>query len=141
MVPSSARAYCIAGACSDGSEPFCDQGTELSDGCKLIRWKTGCTGFAVQVDGGGDALPTSLITDYLRQAFDAWQNVDCGGGTHPGVFSVDMGTVPCNKVEYNIDAANQNAIIVRRVAWPHPHTAGHDIALTTTTSDPETGEL
>lgn len=140
FAPSEALAYCFSAACPDGSEQFCDQDLELPPSCRLIRWKSGCTGFVIQEDGG-PSLPPDELTGFVRQAFDAWQNADCGGGTHPGVFSVDMGTAPCNKIEYNREGGNQNVIIVRHIAWPHPPTAGHDIALTTTTFDPDTGEL
>jgi hypothetical protein len=137
-LPRVARAYCVAGACSEGSEAFCD-GSELGP-CELVKWKNGCVGFTIQVDGGG-TFDAGTLDAFETQAFDAWKNADCGGGEHPGFFVVDMGTANCNKIEYNKDAANQNVIIVRTAAWPHPHTAGHDIALTTTTFDPKTGEL
>jgi uncharacterized protein (TIGR03382 family) len=139
-VPTEARAYCFSAACADGAEQFCDQDATLPSGCHLIRWKTGCTGFAVQKDGGPN-LSADLLESLARGAFDNWQNVDCGGGQHPGVYSVNMGLVNCNKVEYNKNAGNQNVIIVRSMAWPHPPQAGHDIALTTVTFDPGTGEL
>lgn len=139
VAPRAAHAYCVAGACDGGSEAFCDQGLDLGD-CQPVRWKNGCVGFTIQIDGGGHIDPETLDA-FESSAFAAWQNVDCGDGAHPGFFAIDMGTATCNKLEYNKDAANQNVIIVRTAAWPHPHTAGHDIALTTTTFDPKTGEL
>lgn len=138
--PGVARAYCVAGACDEGSEAFCDQGMDLGPGCEIVKWKSGCVGFTIQEDGGG-VIDAATLNAFQTQAFDAWRNVDCGGGEHPGFFVVDMGEASCNKLEYNKAAANQNVIIVRTSAWPHPHTAGHDIALTTTTFDPKTGEL
>lgn len=138
--PSEAFAYCLAGACDGGSEAFCDIGTDLGDGCEVVKWKSGCVGFTIQVDGGGH-IDADTLDAFESNAFAAWQNVDCGGGAHPGFFAIDMGGATCNKVEYNKDAGNQNVVIVRTAAWPHPHTAGHDIALTTTTFDPQTGEL
>lgn len=138
--PTDARAYCIAGACGEGSEAFCDEGIDLGDGCEVVKWKSGCVGFTIQEDGGGHIDPETLNL-FEAQAFAAWKNVDCGGGESPGFFVVDMGAASCNKIEYNKDAANQNVVIVRTAAWPHPHSAGHDIALTTTTFDPNTGEL
>jgi hypothetical protein len=138
--PSRALAYCFSGACVDGADQFCDQDATLPRGCHLIRWKTGCTGFVIQKDGGPNITP-HLLDSLIKKAFDNWQNVDCGGGAHPGVAVIDMGQANCNKIEYNKDAANQNVIIVRATAWPHPPQAGHDIALTTTTFDPTDGEL
>lgn len=137
--PSVAYSYCVAGACPGGSEPFCDEGIDLG-GCEVVKWKNGCVGFTIQEDGGG-LIDRETLRLFQTQAFDAWKNVDCGGGEPPGFFAIDMGDASCNKLEYNKDAANQNVVIVRTAAWPHPHTAGHDIALTTTTFDPKTGEL
>ena len=141
MVPfSDAEAYCLSGTCKSGSDVFCDMGTDLPTGCEPLRWKSKCVGFGVQ-KAGAPEVGEKTIDELTRDAFSTWENTDCGGGTHPGLVVQDLGEVACNKVEYNSDAGNANIVVVRLSAWPHPHTVGHDIALTTTTFDPDTGEL
>ncbi len=137
--PREAAAYCFSTACRDGSSESCD-GAELDPGCFPLRWKAGCVGFSIQRDGV-NVISTAELDAITRTAFSAWASLDCGGGDGPGFVVQDLGEVTCNRVEYNSDAGNANVIMVRETSWPHPPSAGHDIALTTTTFDPDTGEL
>lgn len=131
--PDVAEAYCFSTTCTDVDA--CD-GEEIP-GCPTLFWPTGCTGFAVDDDGGSglSAKTVSLIADL---AFQTWQRVDCGSGP-PGVIVQDMGTVACAKVEYNKDAGNANVIFLN-ADWSHSETS-HTYAITKTTFDPETGAL
>jgi hypothetical protein len=52
----------------------------------------------------------------------------------------DLGRVACDQLEYNASAGNANIVMFRDGAWPH-RSSSHNIALTTTTFDPDTGEL
>jgi len=135
----TASAYCYTTTCRD--LPVCDGPPVAVDGCIPLHWKTGCTGFTVYAGGskklGFSAETVSLIADL---AFDTWEHVDCGDGAPPAVHVVDMGEAECEDLEYNKDAGNANVIIFRDDAWPNPD-ADNNIALTTTTFDPDTGEL
>jgi hypothetical protein len=138
LVPSTAHAYCWAATCKDGGTTLCDD-EPVRDGCAPLRWKSACVGFSVQRDGS-QKLTAPEVDDLVRTAFSSWAAADCGGAS-PGFVVQDLGEVACDKVEYNSDAGNANIIVFRETSWPHPHTEGHDIALTTTTYDPDTGEL
>jgi hypothetical protein len=141
LLPREAIAFCFKAQCADGARIFCDESaTALPPECHPIRWNDGCPGFSVQRDGGS-SIPPQLLDSLVRKAFDSWQAVDCGGGTHPGFYSVDMGFAKCDQVQYNANAGNLNAIIVRSKAWPHAPNPGHDIALTTLTFDEVTGHV
>lgn len=135
---ATASAYCFTSTC-DGV-PICDGPAEPVGQCVPLRWKTGCAGFTVFAGGskklGYSDDTVALIADL---AFDAWKGVDCGAGG-PGFHVEDMGASECDLVQYNKDAGNTNVIVFRDDAWPNPDT-GHNIALTTTTFDPDTGEL
>ncbi|HTJ81942.1 MAG TPA: matrixin family metalloprotease [Polyangiaceae bacterium] len=135
---SAASAYCYTTTC-DGV-PICDGPPVEVDGCIPLHWKTGCAGITVFSGGspklGLSANTTRVIADL---AFDTWKGLDCGGGP-PGFQVIDMGEAECELVQYNKDAGNANVIIFRDDAWPNPET-DNNIALTTTTFDPDTGEL
>lgn len=134
LTPSLASAYCFTTTCKDIDA--CD-GEEIP-GCPSLRWASGCTGFSVQ-ERGGSGLSADTVNEITRLAFDAWRGADCGGGERPGLVVTDLGEVSCDLVEYNKDAGNAN-IIVFNDAWPYSD-ATHTYALTTTTFDPDTGEL
>ncbi|MFO0548284.1 MAG: matrixin family metalloprotease [Polyangiaceae bacterium] len=134
LAPSVAHAYCFTTTCKDVDA--CD-GEEIP-GCATLRWDSGCTGFSVQ-ENGGSGLSADTTNEIARLAFDAWREVDCGGGEHPGIVVTDLGQVSCDVVEYNKDAGNANIILFNH-EWPYTD-ATHTYALTTTTFDPDTGEL
>jgi len=146
--PREALAYCYYAACFTGtdasgaaqydSEEFCD-GETIPLNCHVHRWKTSCSGFTIQKDGG-TGLSTSVLDKITKQAFATWEGLDCGNGAHPGVYIDDMGLANCNVVEYNSDAGNQNVIIVRDQGWYSTPTED-TIALTTPTVDLTTGEI
>jgi hypothetical protein len=133
-----ASAYCFTSTCKN--VPICDGPAETLGQCIPLRWRTGCAGFTVYSGGspklGYSSETVTLIADL---AFEAWRNVDCGNGG-PGLSVIDMGTAECDVAQYNKDAGNTNVIVFRDGEWPNPDT-GHNIALTTTTFDPDTGEL
>lgn len=134
----SAGAYCYTSTCK--GVPICDGPAEALGECIPLRWRTGCSGYTVHSGGspklGFSSETVTIITDL---AFRAWQDVDCGNGG-PGFQVIDMGIAECDVAEYNKDAGNTNVVVFRDGEWPNPDT-GHNIALTTTTFDPDTGEL
>jgi hypothetical protein len=133
LAATSAGAYCRSTVCK--GIDACDG--EVIDGCPPLVWASGCVGFSVQDSGGSglDAGTVELISDL---AFDAWRRADCGGQS-PGLSIQNLGQVACGAVEYNKDAGNAN-IVFFSADWPHSE-ATHTYAITTTTFDPETGDL
>ncbi len=131
----AAHGYCYTTTC-DG-EFACD-GEPAPDGCAILGWASRCFGFSVQEEGG-DGLDGETIELITELAFDAWREADCGDGA-PGFVAQNLGRVACDAAQYNKDAGNANVIVVRAGRWPHPNT-GHNIALTTTTFDPDSGDL
>jgi hypothetical protein len=94
------------------------------------------TSFSVRSSTTDRSTTAETIVDL---AFDQWRFVDCAG-RRPGLYVWNMGQVACGDVEYNKDAGNANVVVFRDGAWPHIDDT-HNIALTTTTFDPDTGEL
>jgi hypothetical protein len=139
FTPASSSAYCFSAACGDAEQSsLCDGDALPRGGCAPLSWPSACMGYSVNAAGSRriDARTAELITEL---AFDAWLVADCDG-QRPGLVAQNLGLVECGAVEYNKDAGNANVIVFRDDAWPHPDT-GHNIALTTTTFDPNTGEL
>lgn len=116
--------------------------------CKRLKWGGSCTGFVVQRDGieWGEEVSGRDLNALVDQAFLTWMNADCGSGLKPGLFVENMGTAACNRVEYNDSnknpgKGNANIVIARAPGkWPNDQDA-QQIALTTTTYDPQSGEL
>lgn len=133
LLPSEALSYCLSTTCK--GVDACD-GEEIP-GCPTLKWTSGCVGFSVH-ELGGSGLSADSVNQIADLAFDAWRSVDCGNGP-PGIVIQDLGQVSCGLVEYNKSAGNAN-IVVFNGEWAHSDT-GHTFALTTTTFDPETGEL
>ncbi len=132
--PTDASAYCRSTTCK--KIDACD--AQPVDGCAELAWTSGCTGYSVSLAGGPNLDPqtVSLLADV---AFDTWKKADCGGGKHPGFVAQNLGPVECDAVEYNKHAANANVILFNG-DWEHEGMA-NTYGLTTTTFDPETGEL
>ena len=129
-----AHAYCFTTTCP--GQDVCDGDT--LPGCIPLYWGGGCPGYSVQVDGSA-LISAETAETIVDLAFDQWRFVDCAG-RRPGLYVWDMGQVACDKIEYNKDAGNANVVVFRDDAWPHVDDT-HNIALTTTTFDPDTGEL
>lgn len=137
--PRPAAAYCLTSACGEQTAgTLCVPGTDVDCG-EPLRWKTRCTGFAIQEDGSR-RVSANRLNDLARAAFASWTDTECDGGERPGLVVQPLGTIPCAELEYNSSAGNANVIVFREDGWPHP-ASSHNVALTTTTFDPDTGEL
>lgn len=132
-IAGDGSAYCVSTVC-EGVDA-CD-GEEIP-GCPTLRWPNACVGYDVHELGGSglSADTVELVTDL---AFDQWREVMCGE-QRAGVVMQNLGQVACGAVEYNKDAGNANIVLFNE-EWPHSE-ASHTYALTTTTFDPETGDL
>lgn len=133
LAARSASAYCFSTICDDVDA--CD-GEEIP-GCPVLKWPGNCLGYSVS-EVGGQNLGAGSVELIVAAAFETWMGVDCPGG-HPGVVAQNLGQVSCNLVEYNKDSGNANIVFFNE-EWPHSE-ASHTYALTTTTFDPNTGEL
>ncbi|MEZ4299337.1 MAG: matrixin family metalloprotease [Polyangiaceae bacterium] len=136
-----ARAFCRSSTCEpDAFEGIqgavCDPPTETDCGVPLV-WDRDCIGFTVQEDGS-DEIPLKTARALLAQSFATWENADCGA-SGPGIHIVDMGTVECDRVEYEPSTGNANILIFRDGDWLEN---GYDkLALTTVNYDKQTGEI
>ncbi len=131
-----AHAYCRASTCETGV--LCDPATDTDCGRPLF-WDRVCVGVSVQKSGSNQISSKDAKT-LLLAAFAAWESTDCGGGARPGIQIEDLGSVSCERVEYNSKAGNANTLVFRDEEWPHI-SGPHNIALTTVTFDTKTGEI
>ncbi|NUO49478.1 MAG: matrixin family metalloprotease [Polyangiaceae bacterium] len=129
----SAHAYCYTTTCNEVYE--CD-GDPAPDDCRVLGWASRCVGYSVQEDNR-DGIKAKTLEDIVELAFDAWRTADCGDGS-PGFVVQNLGRVPCDKQQYNLDAGNASIIMMRVDDWPY---GSERLALTTTNFDPETGDL
>ena len=110
----------------------------MTDCGKPLAWKRSCIGIAVQEDASSQ-VDYQTAKGVLKEAFDAWQNADCGGEP-PGIKVELLNKVDCASVEYNKDGGNVNVMVFRDTVWPHGD-GPHNVALTTVTFDSNTGEI
>jgi MYXO-CTERM domain-containing protein len=125
-------------------DPPCD---ELPNGCRLqgqlLYWPASCLSFSVQEDGSPkEGIDHDTLHAVVAESFATWMNADCGDGAQPSMRVDDLGSVSCNRLQYNTDQGNANVFMFRDDDWPHPHTtAGDDIALTTITYNRENAQI
>jgi hypothetical protein len=149
---SAASAYCRSRSCEN--EWSVETATHFQIPCVMdqqecwafgppLHWRTNCVSFSVQRDGSSkSAIDLELAEAVIEAAFDAWTEVDCGGGETPSFSVRNAGAVDCARVEYNQDEGNANVFFFRDDSWPHPIVEGGDVlALTTTTYNVDTGEI
>jgi len=135
----TADAYCRTSSC-DGGKTGARCSPALPSDCGIeLFWKNPCVGFSMQKDASAQ-VSLAVATDIFEKAFQAWANVDCGGGKHPRISAVNLGTVVCDAHEYNKQAGNANIILFQDEMWPHVG-ANTTLALTTVTYNVDTGEI
>ena len=135
---SAASAYCRTAVCGELAGQLCTPPSPDDCGTALF-WAQGCFSFSVQEDASVriDLATAELLMD---QAFSAWENVDCGGGSTPSLAVTKFPAVSCDQTEYNQDVGNANVIIFRDESWPYVG-QGNTLALTTVTFSLDTGEI
>lgn len=130
------NAYCRASTCEpDGV--VCETASPNDCGIPLI-WQRECIGFGMQEDGTR-TMAMEDATKVVRDSFAKWTHGVCGG-QNLGFALVDLGTVPCDRVEYNSTKGNVNVVVFRDDVWPYEDRPDA-VALTTLTFSPETGEI
>lgn len=141
LASGDAAAYCRSSTCQPDAflgiqGAVCSPPQETDCGMPLL-WMRDCFGYTVQEDAS-DEIELKVARKLLAQSFAAWESADCGAGG-PGFRAVDMGTVECDRVEYEPRAGNANILIFQDYGWEEN---GYDkLALTTVNYDKGTGEI
>jgi hypothetical protein len=139
LAPGDARAYCLTSACpGDVAGNRCTPPQSEDCGVPLF-WRGRCVGYSLQKDASVQ-IDLATAATRMRQAFDAWQNVDCGGAEKPSIELVELVTVTCSAREYNKDVGNANLVVFRDTSWPYGG-LGNTLALTTLTYNLDSGEI
>lgn len=138
--PATAAAYCRTMTC-DPMVSTCaleagDSGC-IREGVGLF-WPLRCIGIALQKDASRQ-VNFSEFERVARAAFGAWNNVDCDGQP-PSIQTDFVGSVTCDKQQFNEDWGNANILIFRDDRWPY-HGQSSVLALTTLTFGVTSGTI
>lgn len=131
----SASAYCRTAVCGEDVGKVCDPPQPTDCGIP-IYWPTTCVGFSVQRDASSE-VSLDDARSLTAQAFAAWAGASCGSG-NPSISAEDLGSVSCDKQEFDSETKNANLIVFRDEDWPYGKGA---LALTTVTYSLDTGEI
>lgn len=140
--PADASAYCRTSVCAPNGDASTLCVPKQAQDCGApLHWPKSCVGFSMQEDGSAKAS-IDLAEAIFQQAFDAWSDVDCGGGAGPAIEVQKLERVACGEVEYNQPpkTGNANLIVFRDTVWPHAG-QGNTLALTTVTYNLDNGEI
>ena len=140
LFTSTAQAYiCSRVPDADGNET----GASLS-------WFQRSLTYALHVDGTTDISGTGEFDD-LRASFNTWEShlLESSMGCDSENFATDLEFFEASdlssstRIGYNFLSAedNENLLLFRDTAWPHPGQGGIVIALTTNTYNALTGEI
>jgi len=142
LFSQGASAFCRTTTC-DPNDPA-EACQKDANGCLItglpLQWRSTCVTVGVQ-QMGAPKLNFSFdqVADVVQRAFDAWTNVNCGGGP-PSIDVKLIGPIECGLSEYNQNRGNANVVMFREYDWPYAG-AANAIALTTTRFDTKTGAL
>jgi len=142
LAAPGAYAFCRTTTC-DPSKPT--EHCQLdADQCVVtgntLGWRSSCVTVGVQQMGSPhNGLTYDDVAPLVEQAFGAWMQADCGGGT-PSIDVQMLGPIECGVSQYNPDRGNANIVLFREDDWPYIG-AANAIGLTTTRFDKKTGDL
>jgi hypothetical protein len=156
-LPRPAAAYCRSVACPadafkkrgpGGKLVGCfDAATGCPDNYPKAFWRSACVGFSFQRDYSA-LYDRDRLREAVRRSFQTWSEVPCPGGGVASVTFVELGEVACDRVEFNQDGPNANAVIFRDEGFDYESSACNSpdgicntLARTITTFDLQTGEL
>jgi hypothetical protein len=116
-----------------------------------LWWSTSCVGFDVN-EAASKLVPYETARDVVTAAFGAWTLATCpagGDSSRPSIDVRDLGPVSCATATYDTVGPNQNVVVFHDDAWPYEAAnraatgtaKSLDIALTTVTYDPESGQI
>jgi hypothetical protein len=134
---STAQAFCRSTACR-GSACTTDERGCPSTG-KPLYWRTACIGYSLQKRLSQN-LPQDGARLAIQRAFQAWAEVDCGGGKLSSLNFSPLADVSCNRAEYNERGANVNLVTFKDDDWTYKG-IDNNRAKTTVTFDGNTGEI
>jgi MYXO-CTERM domain-containing protein len=126
LTASEGHAFCRATTVKSGDGDCVDRGLPLF-------WRGACVGYRLNpkdVPAFGAAKARSV----LEQTYGAWAGASC----NPSIKAVFLGETADNDVGYLRNQANAN-VVVFRTTWPYPNR--NQVALTTLTYRPDTGEM
>ncbi len=136
---TQAQAYCLARTC-DPTKTACSRQDDCIISGNVLRWPSGCVGFAVQEDGSrSQAIAALSVTELTQRGFDAWMNVDCPGGGNPSIVAEYLGMAECARAEFSQSTKNGN-IVMLRDDWPYPTGQGV-LGLTTVRFGASSGQI
>ncbi|HEU4533077.1 MAG TPA: matrixin family metalloprotease [Polyangiaceae bacterium] len=152
-----AGAYCRSVACpadafkrrgADGKLVGCfNEDTGCPDNYPKAFWRSSCVGFSFQRDFS-DIYERDALREAIRRSFQTWSQAPCPGGGFASVSFVELARVSCDRVEFNLDGPNANAVIFRDEGFEYesstcnsPDRICNTLARTITTYDLKTGEI
>ena len=154
LVAPGAWAFCRTTTCDleapkdHPPSPECATNTKVGS-CSTkgqpLFWPSGCLWFGTETHGSEKLhISSAELHDAVKQAFDAWASVDCGGGRHPSFAVADTdelyGAAECGIPKYNGRAANASVWMFSDTQWNDDDPV-NAIALTHVTADLATGEI
>jgi hypothetical protein len=86
-----------------------------------VAWRGGCIGYSANLIGTAQ-LSDEEWNEAFRQAFHAWQLVDCGGGSHPSIELYALRPTNCAESSYDAKGPNVNSIYFTDQGWSGPQT-------------------
>lgn len=84
-----------------------------------VAWAGGCVGYSPNLIGTAQ-LSDEQWKEAFRQAFHAWQLVDCGGGAHPSIELFALRATSCAESSFNPNGPNINSIYFTDQGWSGP---------------------
>jgi MYXO-CTERM domain-containing protein len=91
--------------CQTTTEGNCDEGTEIGE---FLEWERACLSYAID-ERGSQWMTAQEVDGAVNLAFEAWENVDCGGGNPPSVVLKPLQPSTCQRAEFNCNG-NVNTI-------------------------------
>ena len=133
-------AYCRTTTCDPNKEPCVRENGCIVTGFPL-SWAGRCILFGVDVEGSPKrGIDYDSAVAVISDAYRTWQAADCGGAGPSLQMQLSQEPILCQEQQYNKIDGNANAWIFQDDEWPYP-TNANQLALTTLTFSPETGEI
>jgi hypothetical protein len=107
-----------------------------------VFWANACVSYDIQ-ENASKQVPYDKAVELFAQAFAKWTTTTCPyeGNGRVSIDVQNLGSVACDKVQYNSDQGNQHVIIFYDTDWPYPNDTVNTLGLTTITFNPDTGEI
>jgi MYXO-CTERM domain-containing protein len=130
---SRADAYCQTTLCANDTSGVACSPAQANDCGTPLHWAQGCFGYSL-AERASESVAYASLASAMQSAATAWTTTDCGNGSQPGIAVFDLGPIPCDQKEYNLQSGNANIVLIHEDAWPYSG-AGNTLALTTVTFD------